>query len=73
MFGRVFVLNSNPAGVCKTSVPPVAMSPRLLLGSAIRMSPSDVQLGVGLFAAVSAEIAVPPVAAVTVTAASQTA
>jgi hypothetical protein len=63
MPGVTVVLNSNPAGAFKTSVPP-PMSPLFPLASVRTMAVSDVNDGVGAFAAVSAERPVPPVAAV---------
>ena len=69
MFGVIAVLNSKPAGAFRTSVPP-PISPLPLPGSAMTIEPRLVQTGVAAFAAVSAEILPPPLAGVTVTAAS---
>src|SRR5437588_5080199 len=63
------VLNSKPDGAFKTSV---TFVPALISGlpfSAMTIGPSVVQAGLGAVAAVSAEIAPPPVALVIVTAA----
>ena len=69
MLGTELVLNSNPAGAFRMSVPP-PMSPLEPPGSVIAIEPRLVQAGAAAFAAVSAEMLPPPLATVTLTAAS---
>jgi hypothetical protein len=69
MFGGAEVLNSKPAGVFSTNETPEPELKSNLFPSRITMAPSDVQAGETAFAALSAEIPEPPVAAVIVTAA----
>src|SRR5882724_762097 len=66
MLGTAFVLNSNPTGAFKANVPP-PMPPLSLPASVITIAPKLVQAGETALAAVSAEIPLPPLAAVTVT------
>src|SRR6266853_1835142 len=70
MFGGAEVLNSKPAGALKTSV---RFAPELksnLLPSLMTMGPKAVQAGDVALAALAARMVAPPVAGVTVTAAS---
>src|SRR5207244_98755 len=65
--GGAEVLNSNPAGALSTSVTPEPAPKSGLFLSAITIGPSVVQAGLVALAALSAEMLVPPVAAVMVT------
>ena len=70
IFGGAEVLNSNPAGALKTRV---RFAPELksnLLPSLMTIGPKAVQAGDVALAALSARMLAPPVAGVTVTAAS---
>ena len=70
MFGGAEILNSKPAGAFNTRV---TLAPELksnLLPSLMTMGPKAVQAGDVALAALSARMVAPPVAGVTVTAAS---
>ena len=66
--GGAEVLNSNPAGALSTSVTPEPAPKSGLFLSAITIDPSVVQAGLDALAELSAEMLVPPVAEVMVTA-----
>ena len=67
MLGGAEVLNSKPAGALRTSVTPEPAERSDLFLSAMTIGPSVVQAGEDALAALSAEMLVPPVAAVRVT------